>query len=186
MLFHSLQLFADFLHYGIGNNLLCLLILENCFPVGKSNIDCRSHIKGKRINHIIIGRAICLSLNIWDNVIYFLLGNPFGNLFHFPPVFRTVATVPIVFVIAPHPFSICILAVCSGWAPIVSIIHFVSSYWWRGWVLGFPEKCSSKISYPRPQRFLNYHIKGNCRSTSSMSCLMILYCSGKWTSAACR
>lgn len=55
-----------------------------------------------------------------------------------------------------------------------------------GWVLGFPEKCSSKISYPRPQRFLNYHIKGNCRSTSSISCLMILYCSGKWISAACR
>ena len=24
-----------------------------------------------------------------------------------------------------------------------------------GWVLGFPEKCSSKNSYPRPQRFLN-------------------------------
>ena len=55
-----------------------------------------------------------------------------------------------------------------------------------GWVLGFPEKCSSKISYPRPQRFLNYHIKGNCRSTSSISCLIILYCSGKWVSAACR
>lgn len=58
--------------------------------------------------------------------------------------------------------------------------------WVAGWVLGIAEKCISKISYPRPQHFLNYRIKGNCRSTSSMSCLMILYCSGKWISAACR
>ena len=153
MLFHSLQLFADFLHYGIGNNLLCLLILENCFPVGKSNIDCRSHIKGKRINHIIIGRAICLSLNIWDNVIYFLLGNPFRNLFHFSPVFRPMSAVSIVFVIAPHPFSICILAVCSGWAPIVSIIHFVSSYWWRGGFWDFLKSVVQKSPTPDHNAF---------------------------------
>lgn len=28
-----------------------------------------------------------------------------------------------------------------------------------GWVLGFPEKCSSKISHPKSQRFLIHQIK---------------------------
>ena len=131
--------------------------------VGKSR-----QIKGRLQRHI-------QTKSWWDNVIYFLL----RNLFHFPPVFRPMSAVSIVFVIAPHPFSICILAVCSGWAPIVSIIHFVSSYWWRGWVLGFPEKCISKSNCPWLQSSINYDIKGNCRSISSMFYLMILYCSGK-------
>ena len=124
MLFHLLQVFADFAHNGIRNHLLRFLIVEYFCSISKTDIDCRSYIKGKSIDKIIIGRTICCPLNLRDNVIYFLLRYLFRNLFHLPAMFRPVAAVSIVFVIPPYPFSICISAICSGWAPIVSIIHF--------------------------------------------------------------
>ena len=64
-----------------------LLHEEYFFSIGKTYIDRRSNIKRKCINKIIIGRAICCSLNLWDYIIQFLLNNLFGYHCHLPAVF---------------------------------------------------------------------------------------------------
>ena len=87
MLFHSLQVFADFVHNGICNNLLCFLIPENFFSVGKTDIDRGSYIKRKCIDKIVIGRAICCPLYLRDYIIQFLCHNLFGYKLHLPAVF---------------------------------------------------------------------------------------------------
>ena len=47
-----------------------------------------------------------------------------------------------------NPFHLCNVLHLQCKNPFILLLA-------AGWVLGFPEKCSSKISYPRPQRFLN-------------------------------
>ena len=129
-------------------------------------------------------RSIGGILNFRNHLHDFLLRDTFRDFFHLGAVFCAVAAVSILCVAPPDITPVSIFAICST-SSIVDY-HCLSSLPVAGLVLGFVEMCISKISYPRPQCSSNSHKSGNCRSISSMFCLMILYCSGKWSSAARR
>ena len=146
----SRQLFSNFPHDCIGNNLLCFAITEDGFPIFKSYVDGTSHIKRQFVQKCVVCFFCGGSLYLRNYVCYALLHNLLCNLRHLPAVFFCIAAVSILIApIAKISVFVVIILLLS-----VQILH-CSSCWWWGWVLGMAQFPSLKKFCARPQHCPN-------------------------------